>query len=283
VALSQDERWLAVTHRDSPTSPAGLVMHEITDAVVGDANTVSLPADLVAGSDEVTYAGWSPDGTTLAIAVRDSRQLGFFQWTGDELLQVGNLVPIDEGTFGGVWSPDSRFFYTNNVRGASRPELPSDPAELISTLQTVQVAPVDDPQPAHSVIQTTPTTIFTEGVAASPDGRLFAAVSMQTTALPTSNALFNPTSVVSLYTRDQETGMLTKVGDYPFEGILPEGVDFDPTSTRLAVATYQNATDRTVGSVDLWKVTTDAAGATSLTVDARLPAPRGVHHVEWIE
>jgi hypothetical protein len=308
VSASPDGQWLAVAHRADirlvagvdPASvdvndlapgqfetgaQAGLVLHAIADGEVRAATPVQLPAELLGSTDEVTYAGWSPEGQTLAVAVRSTRKLGFFRIdpTGT-LAPWGNLVDIDEGTFGGTWSPDGRHFYVNNIRGAARPasQAPTDFADYLGSLQTVRLADPAAPELVHKVVQTEPTPIFPEGVAVSPDGTLVATVNMQTSALPVTNPLHSPQSTISLWTRDPATGQLTKASDTPFRGILPEGTDFDPTSSRLAVAVYHDADDRSIGYVDLWSVQRDANGFPTLVADQRLETSRGTHHLMWI-
>jgi 6-phosphogluconolactonase (cycloisomerase 2 family) len=294
VSLRADGRVLAVSGRE----PARVVVHPLAgDGTPGAAVDVALPADVTPRADaptanqEVIYAGWSPNGQYLAVAVRSTRKLQILRANASGLAftPLGAAVDIDEGTFGGAWSPDSRFFYLNNVKVATRPlaEIVSGPgagltpARLLELLQgSVQVVAVDASAGA-SVIQTEATPIFPEGIRVSPDGRLLATVNMQTTALPANTPLFSPTSTVSLWTRDAASGRLTKSSDTPFEGILPEGVAFDPSSRYLAVAVYHptNA-ERSRGAVDLWEVVGDAQP--QLERRQRVDAPRGVHHVQWL-
>jgi hypothetical protein len=308
VSASPSGEWLAVAHRADirlvpgvdpaavdtdelqpgqydVAAPAGVMLHPIEEGVVGDAAPLTLPADLLGEADEVTYAGWSPDGKTLAVAVRDTRKLGFFRAndTGN-LVPWGNIVDIDEGTFGGTWSPDSRNFYVNNIRGAARPtsQTPTDFADFLGSLQTVRIGDPTSTSASHELVQTEATPIFPEGIAVSPDGTMVATVNMQSSALPASNPLFSPDTSISLWTREPESGLLTKAADTPFRGILPEGVDFDPTSSRLAVAVYQDADNRSFGYVDLWRVERAADGVPALVADQRIRAARGTHHVMWI-
>jgi dipeptidyl aminopeptidase/acylaminoacyl peptidase len=168
-----------------------------------------------------------------ARSVRDTRRIGFFRrdaTTGD-LSPWGAVVDIDEGTFGGVWSPDGRFFYVNNVRAGARPiDLTPDPSTLgdyVGTVQVIQVARVAGDAARHRVIQEENTPIFPEGIAVSPDGSLLATVNQQTSALPPSTPLFSPTSTISLWTRNKATGRLHKARDTSSKGSFPKA----PAST----------------------------------------------------
>jgi hypothetical protein len=301
ASLRSTDRHLVVSGRN----PARLVIHSISkDGTVGSAVNVSLPAGVAPAESapsveqEITYAGWSPNGELLAVAVRSTRKLLILRATdapnGLNFAAVGNPVDIDEGTFGGAWSPDSRFFYLNNVRLLSRPMasimsnsdivgLPTAQlfAQLAGSVQVVAMSGAVSSSP--QVLQTLATPLFPEGIRLSPDGRLLATLNMQTTALPNNSPLFSPNSSISLWTRDLQTGLLTKLNDTSFEGILPEGLAFDPTSKYLATAVYHptNA-DRTSGAVDIWEVVGTASAAT-LKLRHRVNTPRGVHQVQWLK
>jgi 6-phosphogluconolactonase (cycloisomerase 2 family) len=267
------------------------VLHQLDgNGVPGEPLSVDLSPSVLQSATgpvgEVTQAEWNPSGDLLAVTVRESQTVSFYSLAGPPaaptLVPFGEPVPIDVASFGGQWSPDGEFFYVTNVRGADqryRPE-PFTLEDLNGSVQVIDVATVGTTSPVHSVAQRESTPIWPEGIAVSPDGRWVATVSMQTSALPPDNALFAPQSTVSLWSRNPADGLLTKVGDTPFEGILPEGAAFDPTSTYLAVAVYHPAdADRGSGAVDIWKLTPgDGAG---LTLDSRNIGPRGIHHVEW--
>ncbi len=299
VSLRADARWLAVASR----GPVRLVLHEIKDGdAIGPAVEVALPASLVMPSnDEVAQAAWSPDGRFLALSVRSTKKLQIFEATsvaGElQLRPSGNPVDIDEGTFGGRWSTDGKFFYLSNVRVLSRPVADivallsaTPPAQIpgliAGSLQTVQLFgdPASPATPAPRLIQTLPTPAFPEGIAVSRDGTLVATVNLQTTSFPASSPLFSPSSSITLLSRAPQSGQLTQISNTSFEGILPEGVDFDPDSKHLAVAVFHptNA-DRSNGAVDIWKIEKDAGGSsTGLSVVSRTVVPRGAHFVQWL-
>lgn len=76
----------------------------------------------------------------------------------------------------------------------------------------------------------------------------------------------------------ERTGQLTKINDYPFEGILPEGAAFDAISNTLAVAVYDYFTPKPEGGIELWRVVekpTPELQGTGYIVDVG----RGVHQV----
>jgi 6-phosphogluconolactonase (cycloisomerase 2 family) len=303
VSLRPDGRLLAVAAR----FPTRLVTHTIdAQGQVGPPVDVPLPAEVVPAADnqyqEVTQAVWSPDGRWLAVFLRGTRKLQIYEARASggsgndvQLTPSGSAADIDEGSFGGQWSPDGRTLGVINVRALSRPLaelfalLPTlTPQEVQALLEgSVQVVDVfgADGQPAPRVVQTLPSPPFPEGLAFSPDGRYLATVNQQTTALPSSLPLFSPLSTVSLYARDGASGQLSLVSNTPFEGILPESVAFDPTSSYLAVAVYHPTdADRSTGAIDLWRLVRDSsdAPASGLESLSRAPGPRGLHVLQWL-
>jgi len=68
----------------------------------------------------------------------------------------------------------------------------------------------------RQLVTSTPATI-------SPD--VVATVNMRGTLFPQDSPRF--TQLLALLRLNHESGRLTKVGDYPFEGILPENASFD--------------------------------------------------------
>jgi hypothetical protein len=83
-----------------------------------------------------------------------------------------------------------------------------------------------------------------------------------------------------LITLDSQTGQLNRVGDFSFDGILPEAAAFDASSQYLAVVNYDFFDDRTPGgSIDFWRITTDPLNPQPMLVQTRysVPVTRGAH------
>ncbi len=61
-------------------------------------------------------------------------------------------------------------------------------------------------------------------------------------------------SSLTLLTLSTDTGQLTPMGSFPFEGILPEGITFDATGDYLAVANFSHFNPAVKGgSIDFWQ------------------------------
>lgn len=226
------------------------------------------------------HATWRPDGEQIAVVLQEQRrEVLFYAYSKRGLRLAGGPVQVAPRAFSGFYTPDGRTFVVNSVRiGGGTPlpppGTPVDPADFAGSL-----AVIDLRGRIPRLAQTVATPIFPEGFALSPDGRRAVTVNLQTSSLPPAHPLFSPISSVSLWAI--EGGRLTKLGaDTTFEGVLPEGVDFDPSGRRLAVATYQRdwAALAGEGSIDIWRL--DEARATP-TLERRIPVMRGVHSVAW--
>jgi hypothetical protein len=74
------------------------------------------------------------------------------------------------------------------------------------------------------------------------------------------------------------TGQLTKIDDYPFEGILPEGAAFDASGNALAVAVYDYFTPKPESGIEFWQVIQNPKPELRRTGYA-IDVSRGVHQV----
>jgi len=103
-------------------------------------------------------------------------------------------------------------------------------------------------RPAQHRGRSTATSDLNPEVYHQPDGSLVATVNMRGTLFP-QDSRFTHQASLSLLRLNHESGRLTKVGDYPFEGILPENASFDASSnySRRSVRLLTSAP----GGVDL--------------------------------
>lgn len=99
---------------------------------------------------------------------------------------------------------------------------------------------------------------------------------MRDTALPQDSPRFTRQATVSLFSFDASTGRLTKAGDYPFEGVLPEGISFDATGEHLIVATFEYL-DSDKGGLEVWQVKREPK--LDLQYAGRINVPHGSHQV----
>ncbi|MDX2242171.1 MAG: beta-propeller fold lactonase family protein [Leptolyngbyaceae cyanobacterium bins.302] len=133
-------------------------------------------------------------------------------------------------------------------------------------------------QAQHRVIETATTDIAPEGLTISPDGTLVVTVNMRGSLFPQGSSRFTRESSLSLLTLDRQSGKLTKIDDYPFEGILPESAVFDVKGNYLAVAVYDYFTSKPEGAVEFWQVVRKPA-PTLKPMNQRIDVGRGAHQV----
>jgi 6-phosphogluconolactonase (cycloisomerase 2 family) len=101
---------------------------------------------------------------------------------------------------------------------------------------------------------------------------------MRETAFPRSSPRFTREATVSLFRFDGTSGQVTKVGDFPFEGVLPEGITFDATGEHVIVATFEYLdSPKPRGGLDIWHV--DREPNLRLQYTGRIAVPHGAHQV----
>jgi hypothetical protein len=237
--------------------------------------------DLPLAAGPAVNAAWRPDGKRFAVTFEGRDEVLFYAFDSrggrPRVRLVGGPVKLESRVFGGFYTPDGRTFITNNVPSNPVPEpgTQPDPESFLGWLSVLDVS-----SDAPRVVQTVRTPIIDEGLAISADGRRVATVNLQTTALEPSHPLYSPLSTISLWAFDPAAQRLTKLGDTEFEGVLPEGIDFDPAGRRLAVTTYQRnwADLPNEGSVDIWRLDADR---TRPVLERRVRTMRGVHSIAW--
>ncbi len=81
---------------------------------------------------------------------------------------------------------------------------------------------------------------------------------------------------------DPQTGQLTPLGLYTFEGILPEGIAFDADSDTLAVGIFNFEDIRKPGAIEFWDVVPPSQEFPVPRLrknDYRIPVARGIHYI----
>ncbi|WP_242028565.1 lactonase family protein [Pseudanabaena sp. FACHB-2040] len=121
-----------------------------------------------------------------------------------------------------------------------------------------------------------------EGFALSPDNRLIATVNLRRTYLsPNLPPAWRgkPYSSLSLVQLDPQSGQLTTLEEYGFEGLLPEQATFDATGDALAVVIYHNREPNPrTGVVEFWNVVSGDPPRLERT-GFRLDVVRGAHDI----
>lgn len=297
VRVSPDGRTVAVVANDDRASIVQLVpfengrfgrasAHALADHGVTGTSTGSTPR---AGGVTASFVDWHPSGRYLAINVYSQNRVAFFEATGPGpdgapgLRRWGNLVETGLDPFVGRFTPDGRHYLTSDWgRDFAATTLDTRLPITASSISVIRLAEPDATleAPMHQRVGGTETDRSSEGLAVSPDGRLVATINMRETATLPSSPRFVREATVTLLRFDPEVSTLTKVGDYPFEGVLPEGAAFDATGEHLLVTVFQYHEDRgpAGGGIEVWRVAKGERPA--LERLGRIPTPHGTHHVE---
>jgi len=280
-------KWLAIT-TDSGESEV-LQFIPVNDSTLGKPISISLEnlgISATEGELNASYVEWHPNGRYLALNLYRQNHIVFLEFTQDKtsgevsLKPWGKPVTVDADPFSGRFTADGKYYLTANWKRNF--EAHSLEERLPTQRSTVSVIRLGDPSGyaprnrSHQLITTVASDLSSEGIAISPDGKLVATANMRDTALPTSSPRFTREATVSLFRLDTNSGQLRKVGDYPFEGVLPEGISFDATGEHLIVATFEYL-DSTQGGLDIWRVNPEPN--LGLQYAGRINVPHGSHQV----
>ncbi|NJK52032.1 MAG: lactonase family protein [Leptolyngbyaceae cyanobacterium SU_3_3] len=231
---------------------------------------------------------WHPSGRFLAVNLDYRDEIAFYELQrnaqGDpQLIPWGTPVKVGKDPFTGQFTSDGRFYLSSNWGRNFGEQIKTLDQRLPETRGTVSVIQLADLNPSasqaqHRVVSSAIADLSPESLAISPDGSKVVTVNMRGTAFPTNSPRFTRQASLSLMTLDRASGQLTKIKDYPFEGILPEGAAFDADGNALVVAVYDYLTPKPEGGIKFWRVLSQPKPElqqTGYIVDVG----RGVHQV----
>lgn len=229
---------------------------------------------------------WHPSGKYLAVNLDYRDEIAFYEVNRNtkgilQLTPWGSPVKVGKDPFTGQFTPDGRFYLSSNWGrnfGEQIKTLEQRLPETRGTVSVIQLAPLNMNEAQHRVVSTAIADNSPESLAISPDGSKVVTVNMRGTAFPTDSPRFTRQATLSLMALNRASGQLTKLKDYPFEGILPEGAAFDASGKALAVAVYDYFTSKPEGGIEFWRVIakpTAELQRTGYVVDVG----RGVHQV----
>ncbi|MEV6276345.1 beta-propeller fold lactonase family protein [Nocardia sp. NPDC051832] len=224
------------------------------------------------GGALATNVHWHPNGRAVAVNITTQNRVAFFTVDDTGLRPWGAPVTTGADPFVGRFTPDGRHYVTSDWgRNLTTTNLAERLPATRSKLSVIRLTATGD----HHVTATAESDKSAEGIAINPAGDRIATINMRGTVFPPDSPAHDPQASVSLLRLDPTTGALTKLGDYPLDGILPEGGAFDPTGNYFLATIYQPRTPTSPGSgLQIYRVTPDR-----LTPIQHIPLPHGVHHV----
>ncbi|NJM72851.1 MAG: lactonase family protein [Scytonema sp. RU_4_4] len=212
----------------------------------------------------VSQVQWHPSGHYLAVNLDYRDEIAFYEVNrspegNPQLIPWGSPVKVGKDPFTGQFTPDGRFYLSSNWGrnfGAQVKTLEQRIPETRGTVSVIQLAELNTPasQVQHRVVSTAIADLSPESLAISPDGSKVVTVNMRGTAFPMNSPRFTRQATLSLLTLDRTSGQLTKINDYPFEGILPESAAFDASGNFLVLAVYDYFTPKPEGGIEFWRV-----------------------------
>jgi hypothetical protein len=293
LAIRPDGRLVAVVSNTAEASLVQLVPYDagrfggvtrIDLAEVGVRGSASGPR----GGVTATNVQWHPSGRFLAVNINAQNRVAFFELIDEGgrlgLRPWGNTVETGADPFVGRFTPDGGFYLTSDWgRNFAATDLASRIPDRPSAISVIRLADSSrrGDGARHERIASVETDVAAEGLAVSPDGRFVATVNMRGTAFPTDTDRFQPEGTVTLLAFDSSAGALTKIGDYLFEGVLPEGGTFDLTGDHFLATVFHGheGADNSAGSgLEVFRVI--KGESPSLERLGRIPLPHGVHHVD---
>jgi 6-phosphogluconolactonase (cycloisomerase 2 family) len=281
LSISPDGKFLAV-NLDDPGRELLLVQLQ-ADGRLGNRFYFPMPTD---GTRQDNYAAiWHPSGQFLAMTQNRNRQVGFYKVRMGETDQVSITpysAPLTVGNHlsNARFTSDGRFLLVPDLKWSTRGNrilnaLMNPKGEIIAIRFEPELGK------APEIVSRAEVGLSPEGFAVNPEQSLIATVNMRRTYLPPFPPVWRgkPYSSLSLVKFDRTSGLLTAVGEYGFEGLLPEQAAFDATGKSLAVViyNYREPSPRT-GAIEFWNVSSGndlKLERTGYTIDV----VRGAHDV----
>ncbi|MEP3245570.1 MAG: hypothetical protein ABJN40_02105 [Sneathiella sp.] len=262
IRMNSDGSLLAITfHKSGAGSKTPLGLFPVKDGVIGTAVYPEIAE--WDNTTEMIDIDWHPEKNILAILNRDASNLRFVSVTASLAAEVlGNIVGIEKEPFRVEFTPDGRHVVVNGLYWGKDIQGHWTEAPRGSVLTVRMNANSNNQKTRHAMISTIKTGVSPEGLAVSPDGKWVVTTNLERSYLPYNDKRITWFSSLTLARLDEKTGQLIKIGDFAYDGILPEAAVFDNSSNFIAVATYDHFDDRKKGgSIDFWRIDTDPLDA----------------------
>ncbi|MBP2833753.1 beta-propeller fold lactonase family protein [Aquimarina sp. U1-2] len=289
VTVSPDGQWVAIGYYSNGDKNFGLVPFK--EGKLGKVSHFTIPGvDAETAANEVD---WHPSGKYLAAVMQNADQIAFMEvdlaGSAPTVSPYGNVVGTGKFPMKGDFTPDGRHYITTCLYWG--PDVPGTWIEAPrGQLNSIRFdSDPSDGNTLHSNISTSEAGISPEGFSISHDGTLLATANLERSYLPYENESAEPRitwySSITLVSIDKETGKLDHLGDFYFQGILPEATVFDADDNYLAVAVYDNFEDTRKGSrIDFWRVVKEAGERPFLVkTDHSVPVARGAHSLVLVK
>jgi 6-phosphogluconolactonase (cycloisomerase 2 family) len=221
-----------------------------------------IQADSRQGS-EVTYIEWHPDGDYIAAIIPARNQVIFYkvQRNGQDIKLLAWGKPIEvRNPFSGKFTPDGRFFITNNQCFFNTHRQPNNKRftqeQPKGTLSVIQLANERNvlSNTKHQIVSTVVADVCQQGIAINANGDLIATANKLVTFDSEDIEYLSKDFSISLFKLDLQTGQLVKVASSRVEGALAKGIHFDTSGDYLAITVSEYFKPKKPGAIEIWRV-----------------------------
>jgi len=289
LSISPDGKLLAINLEEPGQELA--IFRIQPDGTLGERTNFAIAKDF-SRSTVLEAAVWHPSGNFLAITTTSDGSEGKFTSfvafykvvRSDRIIQIEPYDrPLEVGNHlsHARFTADGRFLLVPDLKWRQYSLralnfLLNPKGEMVA----IRFEPESNKPP--EIASRTEVGLSPEGFALSPDNSLIATVNMRRTYFsPSVPPVWRgkSSSSLSLVKFAPKTGQLTTVGEYGFEGLLPEQATFDANGKSLAVVifNYREQSPKT-GAVEFWNVVSSNQPKLERT-GFKLNVVRGAHDI----
>ena len=256
ISISPDGKLLAINLQDAGQEL--LIAKLQPDGKLGERFYFPISSNGTRKDNQTT--NWHPSGKYLAMVQNQNKQVGFYQVTtsDDDIQVIPYTQPIDVGNHltHPRFTSDGRFLLTCDLKWSTNPS-PVLSALMNPLGEAIAISFEPESRQPPAITSRVEVGLSPEGFAIAPDESLMVTVNMRRTYLPSFIPAWRgkPYSSLSLLKFNPQSGELTNIDEYGFEGLLPEQVTFDASGKSLAVVifNYREPSPKT-GAVEFWNV-----------------------------
>lgn len=257
ISISPDGQLLAVNLEDK--NKELLIVKLQADGKLGERFYFPMPTDGTRTDNRTAI--WHPSGKYLAMTQDENSRIGFYRLitaSNGEIEVEPHSEPIEVGNHLSHprFTADGRFLLVTDLKWNTKPLQQLN--FLMNPLgEAIAIKFEPEAKELPSITSRVKVGLSPEGFALSPDNSLIATVNMRRTYLPSYIPVWRGKSYssLSLVKFDSQSGHLTNIDEYGFEGLLPEQVTFDKSGKSLAVVifNYRQPSPKK-GAVEFWNV-----------------------------
>lgn len=287
VAIDRTGTLVAIAHGQGSAGERSppIVFYRLQAGRLSAAPVTTLPG--WAAGDAAIDVEFHPREHVIAVVNATKPALSFFRYAtaADGTITLtpwGNSLDIEKAPYLVRFTPDGRHVVTNGTYAARNFNI-GDNASPRGTVSSFRVAASIGPDgaPRHRLVDRAETGVIPEGLNVSPDGRWIVTANLERSTPAPSDPTMRRYGSMSLIRLDPVSGRLTRVGDFAFDGALPETALFDNASHFIAVTVFsQFDAPSAKGSIDFWRIETDPVNDRRVElVKTRhsIPVMRGPH------